>query len=275
MQNRYLVFVIIITIVCYAGNLFAAIKTIEESCEYVMGDNDTKLDAKRLCLIEGKRKILEKVGTYIESDTTVRNFSLTQDEIKTYATGLIKTVIVSEQMTFNGQNTVMHMNIKADVDTSIFEAKMMEIHKDKKLSAKYSKMAEDYKKIERQIRELQNKLKMDSDSASVAKARIKREKAFSQLSALEKVKENIKQKTSLAVQNVEIGMTEKEVISLVGAPRSKSFPYDHLNYGNIWVIMKDGIVRLLVDARCYSGYDYGSYFDSTNPCGAGQGIIKQ
>jgi hypothetical protein len=49
---------------------------------------------------------------------------------------------------------------------------MIEIHKDKDLATKYNKMAEEYKNIERQIRELQNKLRIGSDSASVAKARI-------------------------------------------------------------------------------------------------------
>ena len=277
MKNKYWILIIISMITFHVENSFAAIKTIEESCEYVMGDNDTKLDAKRLCLIEGKRKILERVGTYIESNTTVLNYSLTKDEIKTYAAGLIKTDIVSEQTTFNGQNTVMHMKISADVDTSVFETKMIEIHKDKDLATKYNKMAEEYKNIERQIRELQNKLRIDSDSASVAKARIEREDAFSNLSALEKVKEDIKRKATIAVQNVEIGMTCGEAVKLVGKPRSEnhwSF-YSQLNYGNVWVICEYNIVTILVDVRCFQSHTTRKdYFTSNNPCGAGKGIIK-
>lgn len=277
MKNKYWILIIISMITSHAENSFAAIKTIEESCEYVMGDNDTKLDAKRLCLIEGKRKILERVGTYIESGTTVLNFSLTKDEIKTYAAGLIKTDIVSEQTTFNGQNTVMHMKISADVDTSFFEAKMLEIHKDKDLAAKYNKMAEEYKNIERQIRELQNKLRIDSDSASVEKARIEREDAFSKLSALEKVKEDIKRKTTLAVQNVEIGMTRDEVIKLIGKPRiDPPFPYEHLNYGNVWVVIENGLVTILVESRCFQRTNRRDHYFTNlfNPCGQGKGIVK-
>lgn len=276
MRNKYFVLIVITIIAGFVENSFAAIKTIEESCEYVMGDNDTKLDAKRLCLIEGKRNILERVGTYIESNTTVLNYNLTKDEIKTYATGLIKTYIVSEQTTFNGQNTVMHMKIRADVDTSFFEAKMIEIHKDKDLATKYNKMAEEYKNIEGQIRELQNKLRIDSDSTSVAKVRIEREDAFSNLSALEKVKEDIKRKTTIAVQNVEIGMTRDEVIRLIGQPRIPSpSPYEHLNYGNVWVVIENGLVTILVDSRCFEGaWRRGQYFQYFNPCGAGKGIVK-
>ena len=277
MRNKYWLLIIISIITLNIENSFAALKTIEESCEYVMGDNDTKLDAKRLCLIEGKRKILERVGTYIESSTTVLNYNLTKDEIKTYAAGLIKTDIISEQTTFNGQNTVMHMKIRADVDTSLLEAKMIEIHKDKDLSAKYSKVAEEYKNLENQIRELQDKLRKNSDWASVEKARIEREDAFNKLSALEKIKEDIKIKTTLAVENVEIGMTCSEAVKLAGKPRSEghwSF-YSHLNYGNVWVICEYNIVTILVDVRCFQSHiTRKDYFTSRNPCGAGQGIVK-
>ncbi|MBI5212702.1 MAG: hypothetical protein HY957_04940 [Nitrospirae bacterium] len=259
------------------GNSFAEIKTIEESCEYVMGDNDAKIDAKRLCFLEAKRKVLERVGTYVESSTDVINFNLTRDEIKSYTAGLIKTEIVSEQTSFNGQSTVIRMKIKANVDTSFLASKMLEIHKDKDLANKYSKMADDYKNLEKQIRELQDKLSKTSDWASIEKARLEREETFNKLSALEKVKADIKQKTTVAVQNIEIGMTQDEVLKLVGTPRSRSGA--DLNYGNVWVIFENEIVTILVDARCYE-YKYtvsgikGFYFSNRNPCGAGKGIIK-
>lgn len=264
--------IVIVVLVVDLKNSFAEIKTIEESCEYVMGDNDAKIDAKRLCLFEAKRKVLERVGTYVESSTNVLNFNLTKDEIKAYTAGLIKTEIVSDQISFNGQNTVIRMKIKADVDTSALESKMIEIHKDKDLSSKYGKMQDDYNKLEKQVGELQDKLRKTSDWATTEKVRLEREDAFNKLSALEKVKADIKQKTTIAVKNVEIGMTRDEVIKLVGEPRSVRYP--HLNYGNVWVVFENGIVRLLVDAKCFTGYRLTSYYNSVNPCGAGKGIIK-
>lgn len=273
MKRMFFFFYFLITTILTPTMSAAEITTIYEECEYVMGDNDTKNDAKRLCLIEAKRKVLERVGTYVESNTNVLNFNLTRDEIRAYTAGINKTEIVSENTSFNGKSTIIQMKIKADVDTSVLANKMLEIHRDKDLAQKYSKMQDDYKQLERQIKELQNKLKRDPDWATVEKARLEREEAFNRLSALERVKQDIKQKSYLAVQNVEIGMTREEVMRLTGPPRSEDF--HNLNYGNVWVIIENGVVVLLVDARCYnSSYSRNSYFNTLNRCGAGKGIIK-
>ena len=47
----------------------AETKTIYASHEYIMGDNDSKNDARHMCFLEAKRKALEKAGTYISSHT--------------------------------------------------------------------------------------------------------------------------------------------------------------------------------------------------------------
>jgi DNA gyrase/topoisomerase IV subunit A len=270
----------------------ADITTLYGECEYVMGDNDTKSDAKQLCLMDAKRKVLERVGTYVESNTTVLNFNLTKDEIRTYAAGIIKTEIVSDNMSFNGKSMVIQMKIKADVDTSVLANRIIEISKDKDLAQKYIKMQDDYKQLERQIRELQEKLGKEADRTTVKKARLEREDAFNKLSELEKIKQDIKTKTYMAVQNVEIGMTRKEVIKLCGPPRTTSDMHTNvymsmgepesyqgsLNYGKVWVIFENDIVVLLVDARCliWDGIGHrNQYFNSDNPCGAGKGIIKR
>ncbi len=281
MKGICFLFYFLITTIVLPTMLFAETKTIYEECEYVMGDNDTKNDAKRLCLIETKRKVLERVGTYVESNTNVLNFNLTRDEIRAYTAGIIKTDIVSESTSFSGKSTVIQMKIKADVDNSVLANRILEIHRDKDMSQKYSKMQDDYKKLEGQIRELQDKLKRDTDWATVEKARLEREEAFNRLSALDRIKQDIRQKTYIAVQNVEIGMTKDEVIKLCGPPRSTV--YHHLNYGNVWVVIENGVVVLLVDARCFRDHlRKDMYFVDesyvriySNPCGAGKGIIKK
>jgi hypothetical protein len=277
MKGIYFLFYFLITTIMLPTMSLAEIKTIYEECEYVMGDNDTRNDAKRLCLIEAKRKVLERVGTYVESDTNVLNFNLTRDEIRAYTAGIIKTEIVSESTSFNGKSTVIQMKIKADVDTSVLANRILEIHRDKDLAHKYGKTQDDYKQLERQIKELQDKLKRDSDWATIEKTRLEREEAFNRLTALEKIKQDIKQKTYMAVQNVEIGMTKDEVKKICGPPRATAFPYDHLNYGNVWVIVENGVVTILVDSRCFQSTNRRDHYFMNppfNPCGQGKGIVK-
>jgi hypothetical protein len=52
----------------------AKTEVVYASYKYVMGDNDTKNDAKRLCFLEAKRRCLEKVGSYVESLSEVQDY---------------------------------------------------------------------------------------------------------------------------------------------------------------------------------------------------------
>ena len=72
----------------------AEIRTITATGEYRMGDNDTKTDAKRLSLLDAKRQALEKVGSYLEGVTEVKNLSVTKDEIRSCTAGSVE---VTEQ----------------------------------------------------------------------------------------------------------------------------------------------------------------------------------
>ncbi|MDH4162559.1 MAG: hypothetical protein OEW15_07695, partial [Nitrospirota bacterium] len=70
---------------------FAALKTIEAENLYHMGDNDSKLDARRISTQEAKRKALELAGTYVASLTEVKDYRLTKDEVTAYTAGIIET----------------------------------------------------------------------------------------------------------------------------------------------------------------------------------------
>ena len=48
---------------------FAEVQTFTATHTYILGDHDSKDDARQRCLLEAKRKILEQAGVYIESDT--------------------------------------------------------------------------------------------------------------------------------------------------------------------------------------------------------------
>src|SRR3989304_218358 len=74
--------------------------------KYVMGDLDSKKDARMLALMEAKRIALEKAGTYVESSTEVKNFSLTKDQINALAAGIMSVDILKEDWKMSGENLV-------------------------------------------------------------------------------------------------------------------------------------------------------------------------
>ena len=91
----------------------SALRTFVETYIYQAGEADSKLTCRAISLLEVKKLLLEKVGTYIESRTEVVDFQLTRDEITTLSAGVLKTEIVSEQ--WNGQEYILTARVEVDI----------------------------------------------------------------------------------------------------------------------------------------------------------------
>ena len=100
---------------------FGKAKTIYASHKYIMGDNDSKNDTRKMCFIEAKRKALEMAGTYIKSNTEIKNLQLTKDEITIFSSALLKVETVKEEWKFIGENLAVFLTVKAEVDTGYIE----------------------------------------------------------------------------------------------------------------------------------------------------------
>lgn len=144
----------------------AKTEVVYASYKYVMGDNDTKNDAKRLCFLEAKRRCLEKVGTYVESITEVKNYKLTKDEIRSYTAAIVKVEVVSEEIAFEGQSVVINTTVKAEIDADHTKRELQKIKKDKALQARIREQQNKIESMENKIRRLQTEL----DSSSYEKS---------------------------------------------------------------------------------------------------------
>jgi len=75
----------------------AEVQTFAATHTYVMGDSETRNQAREQCLLEAKRTLLEKVGAYTQITSKTEDFVLTEDEVRTFAAGFLQTEVVSEQ----------------------------------------------------------------------------------------------------------------------------------------------------------------------------------
>lgn len=110
---------VLMVIALSSSAAWAEVRTITATGEYRMGDNDTRTDAKRLALQDGKRLALEKAGTYMESITEVKNFRLGRDELRTYTAGIVE---VTEQQTrsmMEGETTVVRVDVTCRIDSDV------------------------------------------------------------------------------------------------------------------------------------------------------------
>ena len=157
MMWRPVLFVLMISVVIPLTCL-AEVKTLFAEHEYVMGDNDSKNDARRICFIEVKRRIVEQAGTYVVSRTKVKDFHLSMDEISTYAAALLKVHVVSEEWKLVGNNLAISIVIRAEVDDDYIREQLSRMEHDMALQEKIKGQQQRLQRLERKLIELQKQL---------------------------------------------------------------------------------------------------------------------
>jgi Cu/Ag efflux protein CusF len=95
---------------------FAEVQTFTATHTYILGDHDSKEDARQRCLLETKRKILEQAGVYIESSSEVKNFDLTKDKITSFAAAVMQVKDTKEEVGFQQGHMTMTLTITATAD---------------------------------------------------------------------------------------------------------------------------------------------------------------
>ncbi len=230
----------------------AAPSTITETCSFVLGDNDTKNEAREVSFVRCKRRLLEKAGTFIQSNVQVTNGKLTKDQVTTYAAAVLSVEVVKERFYFKGESMVLEQTVRAKVDIADVKKRLAAIIGDKSVSKKVEGQQKQITDLEKRVEELRQEL----GSAKTSRAKsIRKEQnvVLGRIDELSKLKFAIMQKIKMAsdrvLRFVEIGMTYEEVTKLAGKPRASDVnPYGGtgLNYGTVWVLLEGDVVGCLV-----------------------------
>jgi hypothetical protein len=133
----------------------AKTEVIYASYKYIMGDNDTKNDAKTLCFIGAKRRLLEQVGTYVTSRTEVSDFNLTKDEVTSYSAAFLKIEVVSEKTEVTGETSAIVMTLKTNVDLDEVKKYLNKIINDASLKLEIEEKSKKISLLEEKINNLQ------------------------------------------------------------------------------------------------------------------------
>ena len=258
---------LLLVLILIPGISHAKTETIFADHKSVMGDNDSKNDARRMCFLEAKRKVLEKAGTYIESHTQAKNYKLTKDEINSYASALLKVETVKEEWKFVGENMAVFMTVKADVDTGYVEKQLAEIKKDASVQKKIKDQQAQIQELERRFFDLQKQLGA-ADSSKALPLRKERKEVFKEIDDIETRHKNVignlelpKRKAASVklakriLAYVETNMTPEEVKYILGEPDTES-EYK-LEYGDFNIhFTNDGKLYLMKRISFDIGWHY-------------------
>ncbi|MBC8463528.1 MAG: tetratricopeptide repeat protein [Deltaproteobacteria bacterium] len=143
---------------------FAKTETIPATGKFVMGDRDSKSDAKKLALMNAKQMALEKAGTYLESSSEVKNFQLTNDEITSLAAGVISVEILDEKWTLAGESPVVTITIRATINTEGLEQRINSLRDDPGTTEDFKNIQAELVRLKQELETLKQKEKKEASS---------------------------------------------------------------------------------------------------------------
>jgi len=168
----------IVAIIACSALLFvvpasAEIKIIEADSTYVLGDNDSKVNARRIATLEAQRKALELSGTFLTSITQVREYKLTKDEVTAYAAGVVETEIVVDESRGTASRPEHYIKARCTVDTDVLLRQIDRYRENQELREQVEAAAREKEALRKERDALQKQITAEKDKAKVEETRKK------------------------------------------------------------------------------------------------------
>jgi tetratricopeptide (TPR) repeat protein len=163
----------------FADLVYAGQTAFIREYTYQASDYDSRLTCQAIALTEVKRLLLEEIGTYLVSGTTVQNGMVVSDDISVYTAGAVQTKIIDQR--WDGKTYWLKAQIEADPDSVAEAVKKIRENKAKtrelealkassekalaeiaKLNKALEKASSDNSKFADQIKYLQNAQKLSA-----------------------------------------------------------------------------------------------------------------
>ena len=102
-------------------SVYAAIQTVQGVGLYQMGESESIQQAKEKAKEDALRNAAEQAGVYVRSHTETRDFAVTDDEVTTIASQLLKVKSVDYTQEYKDNTLVFHASVTATFDDSNLE----------------------------------------------------------------------------------------------------------------------------------------------------------
>ncbi len=158
----------------------AEIRAVTAEGEYRMSDRDTKEDAIRLAMEEAKRNALEQVASYLEAVTVVRNFDVTQDEIRSYTAGVAVVLDQKTHTRLENETIVIHVTLTAQVDTDEVVQALAAVKQHEEARHELSSLKQELDQLHQDLNAANQALAAATTSEQVQQYRAQRQKLLSQ-----------------------------------------------------------------------------------------------
>lgn len=148
--------IVLLTALILPTVALADVQTFTATHTYILGDHDSKEDARQRCLLETKRKILEQAGVYIENASEMKNFDLTKDTITSFAAAVMQVKDTKENFGFENGHMALTLKLIAQVDLAEVRKQLAARQVDTSVRDDVAAQKERLKRLEAQLEAMQN-----------------------------------------------------------------------------------------------------------------------
>jgi tetratricopeptide (TPR) repeat protein len=122
------VFILSLTLIGGATNSAVALDmTYQRDYSYQASEADSKLSCRTLALEQVKRLLLEELGSYLVSNTEVKDFQISRDQVIAITAGIVRTEVLNEKW----DGSTYYIVAKITTDPSHVAKAIDELRKDK------------------------------------------------------------------------------------------------------------------------------------------------
>lgn len=219
----------------------AATESITVTHTYVMGDSESKNEARANCLAEAKRRIAEQAGAYVEVMSKTRNFQMEEDEVLSFTAALVRVTVDQEDVKMDGGNLAITLTVTGEVDPDTVQERMDELAARRVAAMDKPAIAEQPAlSASPKPQDLTPHTVTAQESTRPAQVTPVATRTKDPYAAKNRLQRSLEEDTRLCVALTEKGMARSEVEHLLGRPRlirkNSRLGYSGAKYGNVWVV---------------------------------------
>ncbi|MEN6374121.1 MAG: tetratricopeptide repeat protein [Smithella sp.] len=117
LMNVFSFFISLSVFLFSASSVQAKSLTYIKEYSYQASELDSKVTSRTVALAQVKKILLEELGTYLVSESAVKDFELTKDQVSSLTAGIVMTVILDER--WDGKTYTLRVKMTADTEELI------------------------------------------------------------------------------------------------------------------------------------------------------------
>ncbi len=237
------------------ASLLAASERITVTHTYMLGDSESRNEARASCLAEAKRKIAEQAGAYVEVLSKTKNFQMDSDEVLSFTAALVRVTVEDETFVLENGSLMLTLKVTGEVDPEAVQRRLDELAEQRLalraeskslLQAKEKPLLQEQTAVGPLPEQQETPAAAEGDGAEQDAVAHSVPRAKDPRAAKRRLQQSLEATTQLCAELTEPGMTRGEVEHLLGSPRAvkRNQRYNYLGakYGHIWVVFRDDVV---------------------------------